>query len=74
VARYCRPDPAGDPDGTDYELVGTSCWIQVGNLQVYVSKKDEGVSVSIYGVAIDAGALAETWSTFAEGENAPESA
>lgn len=39
--------PEGD-SGSDYTLVGDSCWVTVGPFSVYIRHAEGGVSVEIY--------------------------
>ena len=59
----------GDASDTDYVLSEehTSCWITVGNISVYVRRCDEGVSVDLFPLGVEAdNSLAGTSATFAE--------
>lgn len=55
--------------GTDYVLVGQSCWIEVENLSIWIRKSDEGVSIDVYPNGDEMNnSIAETWVLFLEGE------
>lgn len=62
------------PDGmcaNDYVLSEKhkSAWVAIGNVSVHVSRKDDGVSVSLYPRGVeDSDSIGETWATFAECE------
>ena len=60
---------------TDYTLVGSSCWITVETLSVYIHKTDEGVVVDVYPKNEETeDPIGSTWVLFSEGEengNAP---
>ena len=60
-----------DAEASDYILSERheSAWISIGNISVHISRKDEGVSVSLYPKGDEmADSLAETWASFAEAE------
>lgn len=58
-------------EGGDYILHEGSCWIQVGNLSVYVKEEAEGVAVDIYPLNDEnSDSLAATYAFFADAEMA----
>lgn len=56
-------------NGDELDLEGKYCWITVDSISILISKKDEGVSVSLYPLDGESEeSLAETWLTYAEAE------
>ena len=56
-------------DSDDHELTGSSTWIKVDNIAVYVRRTDEGVVVDLYADGqedADAAFIGGTWVGFAE--------
>lgn len=62
------PSPALVPSGDgDYTLQGTSVWITVGNISVYVRRTDEGVVIDLYPAAREVDeCLGSTYAYFSE--------
>lgn len=59
--------------GTDYIMVGDTCWITVKNLSVYIIKTDEGVAIDIYPhMKEEQGSIAGTWALFDKGKEEDE--
>lgn len=60
------PD-SDDPEESDYTLTGTSCWLTVGSLSVYVVNTGDGVAVEIYPLQqASEDPIAEIWAPFAD--------
>lgn len=66
---FNRLGPLAVTKGGDYILDEGSCWIQVGNLSVYVKNEAEGVAVDIYPLNDEnSDSLAATYAFYADAE------
>jgi hypothetical protein len=55
----------------DVVVTGDSQWIDVGNVSIYVRKRDEGVSVTTHPLNCESDVtLTETWVTYDEAQDA----
>lgn len=64
-ALYHKRDEDGE--GNDYVLREgeTSCWIEVGDICVYIVRTDEGVAVDLFPTGDEMGSeLASCWASF----------
>lgn len=56
-------------EGTNFILTGESCWIKVDNLNVYIKKNDEGVSIDVFPMDNQDEPIASTWALYSEAES-----
>jgi hypothetical protein len=62
-----------DPNCSDFVLRGRSCWVDVGNIAIYIHKTDEGVVVQLYAGGYEMqNELSSTSALFQDAENAIE--
>lgn len=67
-------DKENNISGKDVTLnKGESCWVTVGNISVYLSSGDDGVSVDFYPLGKEADqSIGGTWITYGEAEDLQE--